>query len=271
MGLIPLFVVIPLAAAFIIPLLGRITQKLTDITANLATLAVVVLSLAMLKQLAGSGFETIVYDAGGWKPPVGVCMVMDGLSILMLVTVNIIAFAATLFSVGYMERYTAKWKYYTLFMLMLAGMNAVIVSGDMFNLYVFLEVSAFASYSLVAFGCEHEELEASFKYVVLGSIASLLILLGIALLYSRVSSLNMADISGLIGSAESTVVMFITVLFIMGFGLKSAAVPFHAWLPDAHPSAPAPISAMLSGVLIKVLGIYAMARILFNVLGAGIL
>jgi multicomponent Na+:H+ antiporter subunit D len=167
-----------------------------------------------------------------------------------------------------MEKYTDKWKFYTLFMLMLAGMNGVIITGDLFNLFVFLEIASISSYALVAFGTEKEELEASFKYAIMGSVASSFILLGIALLYSYTSTLNMADISLVLASKQNRFLLnFILVLFLMGFGLKSALVPFHAWLPDAHPSAPASISAMLSGVLIKVLGIYAFIRLIFNIIG----
>ena len=129
-------------------------------------------------------------------------------------------------------------------------------------------VAAIASYALVAFGTESEELEASFKYSIMGSVASSFILLGIGLLYSYTSSLNMADICVVLAAkGHSNIVSFISVLFLMGFGLKAAIVPFHAWLPDAHPSAPAPISAMLSGVFIKTLGVYALCRVFFNVIG----
>ncbi|MCK4255755.1 NADH/ubiquinone/plastoquinone (complex I), partial [candidate division WOR-3 bacterium] len=183
--------------------------------------------------------------------------------------------------VNYMERFTEKNRYYCLFLLMLAGMNGVILSGDMFNLFVFLEIAAISSYSLVAFGTESEELEAAFKYQVMGTIASSFILLGIALLYSYTGTLNMADMarviaiknseSGILNSVSSIshfqLVNFVCGLFIMGFGMKAAIVPFHAWLPDAHPSAPAPISAMLSGVLIKALGVYVLIRIVFNITG----
>ena len=210
----------------------------------------------------------IVYKIGGWIPPIGICWVLDGLSSLMLVTVNTVAFLVTIYSINYMERYTAKWKFYTLFLLMLGGMNGVIITGDMFNLFVFLEIASVASYALVAFGIEHEELEASFKYMVMGVLASLFILLGIAIMYSYTSTLNMADMATVLaGGGLAKITTFVSVLFIVGFGLKAAVVPFHAWLPDAHPSAPAPISAMLSGVLIKVLGIYALIRIFFNVFG----
>ena len=267
MSIIPLFTVIPLGCAFLISLLAKRIKGLCDLLANLGTLALAGLSVYavfLVKELGVS-----VYKVGGWIPPIGISMVLDGLSAFMLVTVNLSAALITVFSISYMEKYTAKWKFYTLFMLMLAGMNGVIITGDMFNLFVFLEIAAIASYALVAFGIEHEELEASFKYMVMGEVASLFILLGIALLYSFTSTLNMAEMSRiLVGQGASKLVLFVSVLFLVGFGLKAAIMPFHAWLPDAHPSAPAPISAMLSGLLIKVLGIYALIRIFFNVLGA---
>jgi multicomponent Na+:H+ antiporter subunit D len=137
---------------------------------------------------------------------------------------------------------------------------------------VFLEIASLASYALVGFGCEHEELEASFKYMVLGTVASMFILFGVALVYGNTGSLNMAYISRAIaaGAGLSQGLAFALCLFIVGFGLKAALVPFHAWLPDAHPSAPAPISAMLSGVLIKTLGAYALIRVSFNIFGVSI-
>jgi multicomponent Na+:H+ antiporter subunit D len=268
MDLIPLFLVIPLSAAFLIPVVSRLYRSAGDVLANLSAAVLLLLSFMLLSRLYHAGFVPLVYRCGGWAPSLGICMVVDGLSVLMLITVNLVTLMSALFSVEYMKRYTDGWKYYTLFMLMLTGMNALIISGDIFNLYVFLEISALASYALVAFGCEHEDLEASFRYMVLGSVAAFLILLGIGILYAHASTLNMADIARVLGgSGKSEVVTFVTILFIAGFGLKAAFIPFHSWLPDAHPSAPAPISAMLSGVLIKVLGIYALVRIMFNVIG----
>ncbi len=239
--------------------------KVGDVLANLINLALLVLSFLLLR------FGTLVYKIGGWEPvngiPIGIYWVKDGLSTLMLIIVNLVALMATIFSVNYMEKFTEKNRYYCLFLLMLAGMNGVILSGDMFNLFVFLEIASIASYSLVAFGTEAEELEAAFKYQIMGTIASSFILFGIALLYSYTGTLNMADMARVLATKHSTLPTFVSALFIMGFGIKAAIMPFHAWLPDAHPSAPAPISAMLSGVLIKVLGIYALIRIIFNVFG----
>jgi len=271
--MLPLFVVIPLAAAFIISLIGKVYRKAGDILANVASLSLLLLSLFALSTLNSGSSSTLVYKVGGWAgmPPIGIFMVLDGLSSFMLITLNLVSFLVALYSISYMEKYTSKYRFYTLLMLMIAGMNGVIISGDMFNLFVFLEISAIASYALVAFGTESEELEASFKYAIMGSVASCFILLGIALLYSYTSSLNMATISLVLSEkGYSHIITFISILFLMGFGLKAAIVPFHAWLPDAHPSAPAPISAMLSGVVIKVLGIYVLARVFFNVIGASI-
>ncbi len=263
--ILPFFVIIPLGTAFLVSLFGKRIKNLGDILANLGTLSLLVFSLYSISLVAAH--KILVYKVGGWIPPIGICMVLDGLTSFMLVTVNLVSFLVTLYSVNYMERYTDKYRFYTLFMLMLAGMNGIIVTGDLFNLFVFLEIASIASYALVAFGTEAEELEASFKYAVMGSVASSFILLGIALLYSYTSTLNMADISlSLSGKPAGMMVSFVAVLFLAGFGLKAALVPFHAWLPDAHPSAPAPISAMLSGVFIKTLGVYALCRVFFNIL-----
>lgn len=265
-NLLPLFVVIPLGAAFLISLFGKINKLISDCLANLATFMLVVLSLLSFSYDLSAG--ALVYKVGGWVPPIGICMVLDGLTRFMLITVNLISFLVTIYSINYMEKYTDKWKFYTLFMLMLAGMNGIVVTGDLFNLFVFLEIASIASYALVAFGTEAEELEASFKYAVMGSVASSFILLAIALLYSYASSLNMADISLVLAARNKGLLLsLVSILFIAGFGLKAAIVPFHAWLPDAHPSAPAPISAMLSGVFIKTLGVYALCRVFFNIFG----
>ncbi|MDD5064877.1 MAG: proton-conducting transporter membrane subunit [Phycisphaerae bacterium] len=261
---LPVFIAIPLVAAFVLPVFGRKGKGAATILANLATISLLVLAVASIGRSA-------VYEIGKWSIPLGINLVLDGLSSLLLLTVSVISAASMLFSVRYMEQYTAKSKYLSLFMLMVAGMNGLVLSGDIFNLFVFLEIASLASYALVGFGCEHEELEASFKYMVLGSIASIFILFGIALVYGNTGALNMAYISKAIqASGLNAGLGFALCLFIVGFGLKAALVPFHAWLPDAHPSAPAPISAMLSGVLIKTLGVYALVRVIFNVFGVSV-
>jgi len=265
MNLVPLFVAVPLAAAFIIPLLGIWWKKSGEVLAPICTAILAILAIVQ------TGAPASVHHMGGWAPPVGIALVSDGLSTLLLIAINIVAFLSILFSLKYMKAYTGLVKYYALFMLMVAGMNGVVVSGDLFNIYVFLEIASIASYALVAFGVDAEELEAGFKYLILGSVASVMLLFAVGTVYAVTGSLNMADVAREIsmrfGTSMNPALLLAGAMFLMGFGLKAALVPFHAWLPDAHPSAPAPISAMLSGVVIKSLGIYAICRVFFHVFG----
>jgi len=261
---LPLFIAVPLVMAFLLPMFGRKGKVAATFLANLVTIFLLVSAVASIG-------KSEVYEIGKWSIPLGINLVLDGLSSLMLLAISVVSAAAMLFSARYMEQYTAKAKYLSLFLLMVAGMNGVVLSGDIFNLFVFLEIASLASYALVGFGCEHEELEASFKYMVLGSIGSIFVLFAVALVYGNTGTLNMAYISEAIQySGMNAGLDFALALFIVGFGLKAALVPFHAWLPDAHPSAPAPISAMLSGILIKTLGIYALARVVFNIFGVSV-
>jgi multicomponent Na+:H+ antiporter subunit D len=264
---LPLFVIVPMLSAFLIPLFSRLWQRLSDLIASIAGAVLLGLSCYGIASLV-TGSPTLVYRMGGWIPFLGITLVYDSLTALVSLALNVVGLAALVFSVRYLDRYTGRWKFYTLFMLVLAGLNGVVVTGDLFNLFVFIEISAVASYALVAFGADFDELEAGFKYMVLGEIGGMAILLAIAMLYAKASSLNMAVLSQIIAANGHTPLFwFIVATFLVGFAVKMAMVPFHAWLPDAHPSAPAPVSALLSGVFIKVLGVYAMSRVMFNVFG----
>ncbi len=263
-----LFIAVPMGAAFLVVLLGRTVKPVGYILSCCAAFLLLAFSILISGFVQSAAGNIFVYNVGGWIPPFGVTMVFDALSTLMLVTVNLISLLVVVYSLHYINRYTDTWKFYSLLMLMITGLNGVIVSGDLFTLYVFLEIASLSAYALVAFGTETEDLEAAFKYAIMGTMASVFILLGIALLYSYTSTLNMADMGSVLSAKPpGLIIYFVVVLFLVGFGLKAAIVPFHSWLPDAHPSAPAPISAMLSGVVIKTLGIYALARVMFNVLG----
>jgi multicomponent Na+:H+ antiporter subunit D len=264
--LIPLFVVVPLAGAFLIMILGRF---FSEVNKYLASLILFILVIFSIYSLVTTGDNLSLYKAGGWEPinkiPIGIYMVMDGFTVIVLCIINIIGFLSAFYSISYIKRYTAENYFYALFCLMIAGMNGVVLSGDLFNIFVFLEISVISAYALVAFGVEKNELEASFKYQVLGSIASFLILFGIGFIYWKTKTLNIADIKQAFTSGyDRTFYLFVQILILSGFGLKAAIIPFHAWLPDAHSSAPSSISAMLSGVLIKAVGIYVIIRLFFN-------
>lgn len=260
------FVILPLAGAFLIALLARRFKGFGDIMINLVALILCLNSFSAVKITFSQ--KVLTYNLGAFITPLGVNLSLDSLSSFMLVIVNFISLLAMLYSTGYMQRYTDRWKFQALVSLMLAGMNGILISGDLFNLYIFLEIASISAYILVAFGVESADLEAAFKYAIMGIFASTLILLGIGLLYSYTSSLNMADISFVLAAKPGGILMgFISVLFLAGFGLKAAIVPFHAWLPDAHTCAPSPVSALLSGIFIKTLGVYALARVFFNIIG----
>ncbi|HFE64869.1 MAG TPA: monovalent cation/H+ antiporter subunit D family protein [Caldithrix sp.] len=261
-NLLPLFIAIPLGMAFVNLLFSKFIKKISPPL----TLLVVIFQLLMALRLFGHA--SFNYAMGGWRPPLGITLVWDPLSQLLILIISVVSLAVTFFAIPYMRQYTAGSKFYSLYLLIIAGMNGVVLTGDFFNLFVFLEIASIASYALVAFGVEAEELEASFKYLILGGVSSTIILLGIALLYAATGTLNMAHMATILHQGTPrNLLYFIFALFLMGFGLKSAMVPFHAWLPDAHPSAPAPISAMLSGLIIKALGVYAILRIFFIVMG----
>jgi multicomponent Na+:H+ antiporter subunit D len=267
MSLVFLLVALPLGGGFFLPLLDKFWEesRAKELLAWAITLTTTVLAFLSL------GWRGI-YQMSGWPPPIGINLVVDGLSAAMLIVVNAIALLVVIYSSKYMEDWTPTGKFYGLFFLMLAGMNGVILTGDMFNLFVFLEIASIASYALVGFRRGGEELEAAFKYLVLGSIGSSFVIFGVGLLYAATGNLNMARISLVLaerGGGGGALIGITSAFFLVGFGLKAALVPFHAWLPDAHSSAPAPISAMLSGVLIKVLGVYCLMRVFFNVIGVG--
>ncbi len=262
--ILPFFIIIPLLAAFLIALISGERDNWAIAVAVIAMLALLCLALFGFVTI---GAQTQVYQMGAWKIPYTICLVLDALSAFMLVIISGIGLTALMFSVFYIRHLSTSWKYYALFMLLITGMNGVVATGDLFNLFVFMEIALFAAYALVSYGSRAEEFEASFKYAIMGSISSTLVLVGIAIVYSATSNLTMATIAQLLPQ-NPTVMYFAGGIFLAAFGLKSAMMPFHAWLPDAHSSAPAPISSMLSGVLIKTLGVYVLVRLFYNVLGA---
>jgi multicomponent Na+:H+ antiporter subunit D len=263
--ILPSFIIIPLAVAFLITLLARKKEGGAALFSIVAAALLVGLSVYAAVAMKG---QTVVYEMSAWKIPFGIALVLDSLTAFMLLIVNLIALTSLAFSFNYVRHLWPDWKYYSLFMILLAGMNGVIMTGDLFNLYVFMEIALLAAFALVAYGGRSHEFEASFKYAVMGAVSSGLILFTIAIVYSSTSTLTLAKIAEAFPGLSPSLQLWIGGLLLAGLSLKAAVMPFHAWLPDAHSSAPAPISAMLSGVLIKTLGIYTLIRIFYNVMGA---
>jgi multicomponent Na+:H+ antiporter subunit D len=187
------------------------------------------------------------------------------LSIFMTCIFIGIGLAAAVYSIKYMEKDSGKPLYFTLLLAMISGMIGTVFAGDLFTLYVFWELMSISSYVLVAFRRETwEPVEAGFKYLVMSAAGSATILLGISFLYGMAGTLNFQGLYTAFNQAPSTVWFYVAFMFILvGFGVKTAIVPLHTWLPDAHSAAPTPISAMLSGVVIET-GVYALLRTFFT-------
>ena len=263
-AVLPVLILVPLVTAVVVAVAGRRSARTADVLGNAGMLVVLgTVCVVVAPVLNGT---TLLWNLGG-ATPLGINLSMDGLSALMLIIIALGGIVASVYSVGYMASYTSKAKYYVLFMLMVAGMNMVVLGADILNMYVGIEVAALACYALVAYGLGREYLEASFKYQVLGTVGTLCLVAGIGLLYVQVGTLSLSELAAAsIGSVDVPVI-----LLLSGFALKAAFVPYHAWLPDAHSTAPSPVSALLSGVFIKVVGLYGLMRLLYLVFVPGTL
>ena len=204
---------------------------------------------------------TIPLGAGSFQS----CLRIDALSIFMASIFIFLGFFATFYSIKYMEEDTGTSLYYTLLLAMISGMMGVVFAGDFFTLFIFWELMCITSYILVAFRKQHwEPIEAGLKYLVMSAAGSAAILFGLSILYGLTGTLNFVKISETPAVTSNTWGYFSLTFILTGFGVKAAIFPLHMWLPDAHPAAPTPISALLSGIVIKT-GVYAIIRSLFTV------
>jgi multicomponent Na+:H+ antiporter subunit D len=264
---IPLFafIIIPLAAALFFFLLRKLATRHLDLLALVPTALMAALALASVPLVAQQ--RMLVYRLAGWAAPLGIGLAMDGLSVFLLVIVNVLFFLLAMYSGPYLPE-RGKPLAYTLLMFMLAGLNGVLLSADFFTIYIFMEMTVISAFVLASFYGGAEHFEASFKYAVLGGVSSLFILLAMAFIYAKTGSLGLAGISRGWQVGATPLSVFVMMLLLVGFGLKTTLVPFHAWVPDAYSAAPASISAAYAGAVSKVAGVYLIVRIFFNVLGA---
>lgn len=271
---LPLYILIlPLMAALSIPLLGK-GRKFARIIVPLVTVAGLMLSAILLRHVRLSGpFE---YLFGGWPASIGVTFVMDSFSVPMVTLIFLMASLILIYAGPSLPREIPFQRvpgYYTLVLLMLFAMTGMTLTGDLFNLYVFMETLSLTACAIVAIKGEKETLMAALKYLMLGTIGSVSILLGIALIYMVTGQLNMALNLAQIQEAWSYYPRNITLalgFMLAGFGIKAAVFPLHTWLPDAHSSAPTPSSALLSGLVVKIY-LFAAMKVLYKVIGLEIL
>ena len=221
-----------------------------------------VLSIILVPKVLQS---PIVISIGGFRPPFCINLVAGTVGVFLSVVIAAMGFLVSIYSLSYIKE-GATEKYHMLFLLLLTGATGVVLTGDIFNLFVFYEILCISSYALVAYPGSREGIEAGVKYLIQGALGSSLVLIAIALIYGQFGTLNMADIARNISSIHSMNIFLPFVLLIGGLGIEAAIFPLNAWLPDAHSSAPSSISAILSGIAIKI-GVYAIARMVFTVFG----
>jgi multicomponent Na+:H+ antiporter subunit D len=264
-----LVVIIPLITAFLIPLIGLWKREYCYHISILSILSVLIVSISLFNSVTTSG--AIHYHIGGWEPPWGIEYVVDSLSAFMITLIAFIGFIITVYSKKSVlkELQNNTVAFYALFILLITGLLGMVITGDLFNLYVFLEISSLAAYALIAVGQKRDALLASLNYLIIGTIAACFILLGIGFIYMVTGSLNMADLSARIPGAYDIypkVVLASMAFFVVGLSIKIALFPLHFWLPNAYTHAPSTVSALLAALMTKV-GAYVMIRIMFTVFG----
>lgn len=263
-----LVVVTPLGAALAVALLGLVSHRAARAATLLALGGAHAMALAALLAVLDGG--TWRYELAGWPPPWGIEYVVDVLGGGMAVLVSFMALVTAVHAGPGLRKGTglAPALHQSLHLLLTAGLLGIVLTGDVFNLYVFLEVSALAAYALLA-GAGARSTLAVFRYLLIGTTAGALFLLGVGFLYALTGTLNMADLAALLrGSEERAPLAAAVALVMVGLGIKAAVLPLHGWLPDVYAEGPPAVVAFVSSVMGKVV-LYALVRLLLFVVPVG--
>jgi multicomponent Na+:H+ antiporter subunit D len=260
-------VVVPLIAAPVCALLRRDTAAWA--LALVVSWATLLMALGLLNQVWGGG--TVVYYIGSWPAPWGIEYRVDAINALVLVIVSGIGAMVMTFARASVRLEIARTKrslFYTAYLLCLAGLLGIAITGDAFNAFVFLEINSLSAYVLVSLGRDRRALTAAYQYLIMGTIGATFILIGVGLLYVVTGTLNMVDLAQLIPEVEETRTLRAAFAFLtVGVGLKLALFPLHLWLPNAYAFAPSVVAAFLAGTATKV-AVYIMMRAFFTIFGA---
>ena len=259
-------IVIPLAAA---PLCVMVRNgRLAWVIALVGNMLAAAIAFLLLMQVRDGG--VIRYALGGWAAPTGIEYYIDVLSASILLLVSGISAVALMYAYHSINKAVNSAKHYLFYaawMLCVTGLLGIVITGDAFNVFVFLEISSLATYMLIAFGDDRRALTASFRYLVLGSIGASFILIGMGFLYAATGSLNMIDLAGRIQDSASQRAIHVAFSFmIIGMMIKAAIFPLHGWLTNAYHFAPVAVTAFLSGTATKV-SLYVILRFFFSVFG----
>jgi multicomponent Na+:H+ antiporter subunit D len=260
-----LLVLVPLMAAPIVAVLkwGRAAWAVA-LTVSWAVLAMAIL---LLRRVMDEG--TISYALGGWAAPVGIEYRIDPVNAWVLMIVAAIGALVMPYALASFERELEKQRIplvYSALLLCLTGLLGIAATGDVFNLFVFLEISSISAYALIATGPDRRALHAAYKYLIMGSIGATFIVIGIGMLYVMTGTLNMMDLAELLPHVSSRTVSVAFAFLTVGICLKLALFPLHLWLPDAYTFAPSAVTVFLASTATKV-AVYMLVRFFFTIFG----
>lgn len=252
-------VALPLAGS----LLALVWPRRGDVIGVAATAATLVASAMVVGRVAAQG--TLEHALGGWTPGLGIALRADTLSSVFVLMSATVTLAAGLHATGYFRDAAGKAHFWPLWLMMLTALHALLLSGDLFNLYVTLELLGLAAVALAALGGSRSAVAAALRYLTVGLLGSMAFLAGVALLYAAYGTLDMPTLAERVRPQPAAWVAL--VLMTGGLLIKSALLPLHFWLPDAHANAPAPVSAALSALVVKA-AFYLVVRLWLDVLDA---
>ena len=205
----------------------------------------------------------VVAALGGWAPPVGIALVADRLSALLLLVSTLVALAVLVYAISQRiadyGRRMASSTFYPMYLVLSAGVSLAYLSGDLFTLFVSFEIMLTASYVLITRRTTTQTIRAGMTYVTVSLLSSLLFLTAVGMVYAATATVNLADLSERVQTLSPGLRTVLSLMLLVVFGIKAAMVPLHFWLPDSYPNAPAPVTALFAGLLTKV-SFYAMVR-----------
>ncbi|WP_458206365.1 complex I subunit 5 family protein [Haladaptatus sp. NG-SE-30] len=266
------FVIAPLLVALVTAILTLLVRRLQNVQRGVSLIggfAYVFAVAALWAEVEPLGASNVVpYQLGNWQAPYGITLVADSLSVFMLALAAVVSLAALVFSIRYVDEFGQRLSYHPLYHFMMVGVTGSFLTGDIFNLFVWFEVMLMSSYVLVVFYSGPQHTRAALNYVVLNLIGSAVMLLAIGGIYATTGTLNMAQLARRLATESGGIsplpVLGLSALLFAVFALKAGIAPFQFWVPAAYRAAPAPVSAMLAGVVKKV-GVYAIIRLYFTV------
>lgn len=254
-----LLIAVPLLFAFIIPLTAKIHKYISALLVLAGTFTNLIISLSLYSKVLK---DPIITSIGNWNIPFAINLYLDKLALFSIILISFISFIIAIYNLRNLNDVAIN-KYNTMFLIAFTGINGIILTGDIFNLFVFLEIAAISTYVLVTMKRKNS-FQAAFKYLVMGSIASVFLLIAIGLLYSSIGSLNMAVIANNIDKLNPSLISLISLFLLIGIGFEAELFPMNFWVPEVYSKSHIGVTSFISGAL-SLSGIYAFIRIYYSV------